>query len=406
MKITAILFFIMLSTGLAAQPADEILSWEEQNSETFNILLSVSFINTHEGWVVGGNGTILHTTDGGVEWAHQESGTYHNLHKVIFLDSNHGWVGGDNGIILSTSDGGQNWTAQETGTKDIIISIHFTDLQNGWAATDYPEYPYLANILHTNNGGLTWEVQNIGLNEWTRFTDVFFFDPLHGWAGGAYFDGLMVTQDGGITWQRLVNSTYFYDIEFISPIIGISCGGSGIDRTTNGGSTWQNMYLADNDLNAICCVDESYCYAVGEYGEFARSTNSGYTWTGQNISEPYTFYGISFPARDTGWVVGRNGKILHTTNGGFVGLQELSIHNFPNPFATSTTIEYEIDSPGQVSIEIISPSGQVTAILVNEYQDVGTYWQNWDADGLSEGVYFCRINADGINSVKKLILMK
>jgi len=53
-----------------------------------NNLKSTSFISPMEGWVVGENGTILRTTDGGNTWAKQESGTNVDLFDVSFTDPN------------------------------------------------------------------------------------------------------------------------------------------------------------------------------------------------------------------------------------------------------------------------------------------------------------------------------
>ncbi|TFB12472.1 hypothetical protein E3V33_05365 [Candidatus Marinimicrobia bacterium MT.SAG.4] len=49
------------------------------------------------GWIVGGSGTILKTTDGGNTGA---------LSSVYFADVATGWLVGVGGIILHTTDGG------------------------------------------------------------------------------------------------------------------------------------------------------------------------------------------------------------------------------------------------------------------------------------------------------------
>ena len=46
--------------------------WEWQNPKTqANTLWGVEFFGADTGWVVGENGTIVHTTDGGVTWSNQ-----------------------------------------------------------------------------------------------------------------------------------------------------------------------------------------------------------------------------------------------------------------------------------------------------------------------------------------------
>ncbi len=63
------------------------------------------------------SGKILHTVDGGSNWLQQNSGTNFNLYGVYFADSLKGWVVGDNGLILKTTNGGGVSTFQTTFEK-------------------------------------------------------------------------------------------------------------------------------------------------------------------------------------------------------------------------------------------------------------------------------------------------
>ena len=63
-------------------------------------------MNTYTGYVVGWNGTILVTTDGGTNWTSEVSGTSHCLNSVFFTDALTGYDVGDSGIILKTTNGG------------------------------------------------------------------------------------------------------------------------------------------------------------------------------------------------------------------------------------------------------------------------------------------------------------
>jgi photosystem II stability/assembly factor-like uncharacterized protein len=99
---------------------------------TFN---DIHFINNQEGWVVGDNGIIGHTTDGGFTWNDQTNPDTQNrsLYGVFFLDSNIGWIVGFNGIILHTIDGGSNWNIEAAGlTIAFLRGVHFTSPTNGY----------------------------------------------------------------------------------------------------------------------------------------------------------------------------------------------------------------------------------------------------------------------------------
>lgn len=49
--------------------------WFNQTSSVSEILMSVNFVNNTTGWIVGYNGVILKTTNGGLNWNNQVSGT-------------------------------------------------------------------------------------------------------------------------------------------------------------------------------------------------------------------------------------------------------------------------------------------------------------------------------------------
>src|SRR5437763_7560815 len=80
-------------------------------------LHGVHFHDTKEGWVVGDDGVIRHTIDGGKTWEPQASTTRASLRGVHFLDESVGWVvgreerpfGGSVGVVLFTRDGGIRW---------------------------------------------------------------------------------------------------------------------------------------------------------------------------------------------------------------------------------------------------------------------------------------------------------
>jgi hypothetical protein len=76
------------------------VSWSSPAKRS-NALHSVRFsADGQRGWVVGENGTILSTTDGGASWKPQTSGTSNTLFGVQFsADGQRGWVVGQNGTI-------------------------------------------------------------------------------------------------------------------------------------------------------------------------------------------------------------------------------------------------------------------------------------------------------------------
>ena len=50
------------------------------------------------------------------QWYQQSSGAINNFYGVSFSDFNNGTVVGENGTIIRTTNGGPNWTSQTSGT--------------------------------------------------------------------------------------------------------------------------------------------------------------------------------------------------------------------------------------------------------------------------------------------------
>jgi photosystem II stability/assembly factor-like uncharacterized protein len=61
----------------------------------------VKFLDEFEGWAVGAQGTLIHTTDGGAHWTVERSGTTHALERICFAGHTRGWLVGFGGTILS-----------------------------------------------------------------------------------------------------------------------------------------------------------------------------------------------------------------------------------------------------------------------------------------------------------------
>ncbi|MDP3582630.1 MAG: YCF48-related protein, partial [Ignavibacteria bacterium] len=101
-----------------------------------NSLSSIHFADANLGWILGGGGTILKTTNGGENWMSQSSGTARSLRSVDFIDTKTGWAVGGLGTILKTSDGGTHWISQSSGTRNNLTSVDFVDANTGWAVSE------------------------------------------------------------------------------------------------------------------------------------------------------------------------------------------------------------------------------------------------------------------------------
>jgi hypothetical protein len=78
----------------------------------------------------------------------------------------------------------------------------------------------------------------------------------------------------------------------------------------------------------------------------------------------------------------------------------------PNPFNPVTRIGYVLPKEEFVRLSVYNVKGKLVEHLVAEIQPAGEYVVTWDAQGIPSGMYFCRIEADGILETRKLILLK
>jgi hypothetical protein len=80
--------------------------------------------------------------------------------------------------------------------------------------------------------------------------------------------------------------------------------------------------------------------------------------------------------------------------------------NYPNPFNPATKIEFRIKNLGFVSLKVFNVLGNEIATLVNEEKHVGKYDVNFNATGLSSGMYFYTLKAGSHSETKKMVLLK
>lgn len=82
------------------------------------------------------------------------------------------------------------------------------------------------------------------------------------------------------------------------------------------------------------------------------------------------------------------------------------MQNFPNPFNPSTIIEYRISDRSFVSVKVYNILGDEVATLVNEAKPAGIYNVNFNASGLSSGMYMYKLQTESFVGTRKMILMK
>ncbi len=293
------------------------------------------------------------------------------LKTVKFIDLSTGWAAGESGTILKTTNGGMTWTAQTSGITNTIRSLFFLDANQGWACGDE------GTIITTTNGGTTWSPQSSPYT--SQYNSIRFVTSSIGWIVGNG-NVLLKTTNGGVNWIQQANQgVSMWGLEMLSSTSGWVCGGFNntqnsptLLKTTNGSNwTYQTnsgvtSFLTFNDIRF---ADANNGWIVGGNGIIRHTTDGGATpWTGQTSGTQFELLGIDFLNTMKGYACGRQGVIIATSNAGATwaaqsssmtagSIWELDMVNDTTGFAVgdSGILKYQVYTPPQ-PINLLQPN--------------------------------------------------
>ncbi len=332
--------------------------------------------------IVGDNGIVMFSPDNGVSWIVSASGTLENLNDVYIQDYDAIYACGDNGTLIFTSDRGTSWTPIQTNTTANLNSIEFSTALDNTNALIAGDNGV---VLITHDNGLTWLISTTNtLNNLN--TVVMAHSDLMVAAGDA--GTILRSIDSGLTWESVITdyTGIVYDIKYL-----------------------------DGEFSDIFA-------ASGENGVVLRSENLGVNWSIIETGSTSDLFALNFYNSTNGISVGENGTELYTLDGGLTWVSiettdniasfnkkpiDVKLNqNYPNPFNPSTIISYELPFDAKVSIKVYDMLGRVVANLLSANQLTGTHSVSFNASGLSSGVYFYKLNAEsGNNSFSKVMKM-
>lgn len=231
-------------------------AWVQGQVPIQSNLNSVYFVDANQGWAVGHDASILHTTDGGRTWSIQQflPSLDKPLFDIVFFDELHGIAIGAYGLFYRTHDAGAHWQLEyHVGLANVEDQSFLNEIKQ----TDPDAYEAeLASVLpHLNRLVLVGSRLHL-VGE-----------------GGLY----AISDDQGLTWQR---QTSFYN----GSLFGIA---------------------AKQDTLMV----------VGLRGHVFRSSDAGQHWNQIDIPSPATLNSVI--ATEQGFViVGNSGTVLWSTDKG------------------------------------------------------------------------------------------
>ncbi len=101
-------------------------------------------------------------------------------------------------------------------------------------------------------------------------------------------------------------------------------------------------------------------------------------------------------------------NLFTDTNDIVIPSKYILYQNYPNPFNPSTTIKYELPKSGFVTLKIFDILGNEIATLVNENQETGIHFTEFDIKDFdyASGIYFYALYVDNFSAVRKMVLTK
>lgn len=404
-----------------------ILTFETQVlSRPASYEYGIKSLSTQVAIVVGGNGLIMKTTDGGVTWLDQNSGTTNVLYSNDYLNEQNGVCVGINGVILKTTDG-VNWNAKTSNTTNDLTCIKYI------STTTILTCGLNGTILKSTDAGETWTVKTSSVTNNLNSLEV---------VGNKCFAvgnnaTLIVSNDSGENWSSVninIGTQKLNSISMRNANNGSIAGDNGLIMTTfDGGNTWlgNNGPTFTSNFNSVKYLDDTTAVAVGTLGEIIRTTDGGLTWFATNSVTDYDIYAVNFANISKGISVGQDGTTLYTSDGGVTWSANAQTYatkfknqkapnsrktttnksfeisqNFPNPFNPTTMISYTLLFDSKISVKVYDITGREVSTLINNYQQAGTYTLSFNASNLTSGVYFYKIFAQsGKNEFSKTMRM-
>jgi photosystem II stability/assembly factor-like uncharacterized protein len=357
-------------------------------------------------------------------------------------------AGTDSGVFRST-DAGASWAALDSNlacprfsafaalgtnlfTGNSFSLFQSVDSGTTWTGVSQPNYPvitlaaggttlfagtYLAGVYRSGDSARSW----IDLGPVANIFALAVVDSY-----------LFAGSDAGIYRSKLDSTNWIladsglgmaFTSSFASSGGNIFAGTDrGVFRSTDSGISWSAAAsgLGNASVNALAAFG-TYLFAGTNRGVFS-STNFGVSWNAVNegladttVNSLVVTTPDSLRSGNLFAGTGSTGVWRRSVSDIIMSVQDASTNfpkqfflaqNYPNPFNPATIIRYSLPFHTRVSMKIYTLLGQEVRTLVDEMEDPGDRWVEWDAVSMTSGVYFCRLKAGSYLKTMRLLLLR
>jgi len=183
----------------------EIWDIQHYQKENLKLIFNIKFkklfmLNEDDGVLIGNNGLILYTENGGISWslAKITIPSANNVNDLTLLPNGKIIAVGEYFSAIASDDHGKTWETASSITalmgkdKENLNRVYKND-NSIWITGDF------GTLIQSIDGGANWKRVNIGLNK-NHINDILFVDKQNGIIIG---DNGMIrySEDGGETWR-------------------------------------------------------------------------------------------------------------------------------------------------------------------------------------------------------------
>jgi hypothetical protein len=396
--------YILLFSSASAQWKK--MNWVDTNYVSAFVAVGDTLFAATNSPVRTGAG-IFRSTDNGSNWSVISDTSIIKATTWLIIVGDTMFATNTNFDLLRSTDKGVSWQLMGGRKDGFFFSSLFrignllfscgsdifrsTDNGNSWTKTSDPRNgnsAYLSNFAHIGN--------------------ILFVTSSH---------GVFRTSNFGDSWTRCDDSTLLDDrIEpiaikdtniFLTNI-------KGYFRSQDTGKTWLMINSMPYDESAF--TDEIYFASSGELNYLGGSNqldislDGGSTWTYTGgLPDKY----ISKLVIHNGYLIAAlgNGGIWRRRIAEFTGVKgsipnSVSIQNYPNPFASNTTISFTLPAPSEVSASITDGLGHEITILPPTHYEAGVQHIQWDGSRYPNGIYTCQIITACKSEIRKMVVVR
>ena len=282
--------------------------------------------------IVGERGHIAYSDDNGKTWLQADVPARAMMNAVFFISLDEGWAVGHDGLVLHTVDGGKTWEMQLDGLK-------FTRKR---MADKIPVLEEKIKVLEADKAAAEIQLDDAQLSDAGGETDI------GADAGGetdigadageekdlSRYEDLIAELDESISEREselqdakaaLSNTVAspLMDVWFRDASTGFAAGAFGeFLKTEDGGVTWVSIgdrldNEEHNHLNAITGKGD-LMYIAGEAGHIYRSTDGGAQWALLDSPDPEngSFFAINIISDDQVFISGLRGAMYRSVDRG------------------------------------------------------------------------------------------